>query len=227
LSLKDTAQVGEIADTSELVVLVMNLEGRSVGLLAAQPVDVVDAVVAIDTITHRQKGISGSGIIGKDTTLLIDVYEIAEAVLGLKQPDSLPQEEQKTPPRNLPRKAAVTILLAEDSGFFRSQITKYLEADGYRVLAAEDGQAGLDLLRQHVDEVSLVVTDIEMPVMNGLELTRSIKADPALAHLPIIALTTLADEDDIAAGKAAGVTAYEVKLDKEKLLQTIRQNLLS
>jgi two-component system chemotaxis sensor kinase CheA len=54
-----------------------------------------------------------------------------------------------------------------------------------------------------------------------------IKADPALAHLPIIALTTLADEDDIAAGKAAGVTAYEVKLDKEKLLQTIRQNLPS
>jgi two-component system chemotaxis sensor kinase CheA len=58
-------------------------------------------------------------------------------------------------------------------------------------------------------------------------LTRSIRSDPALAHLPIIALTTLADEGDIAAGKAAGVSAYEIKLDKEKLLQTIRQNLPS
>jgi two-component system, chemotaxis family, sensor kinase CheA len=64
-----------------------------------------------------------------------------------------------------------------------------------------------------------------MPVMNGLELTRSIKADPTLAHLPVIALTTLADENDITAGKAVGVAAYEIKLDKEKLLQTIRQNL--
>jgi two-component system chemotaxis sensor kinase CheA len=66
-----------------------------------------------------------------------------------------------------------------------------------------------------------------MPIMNGLQLTRLIKADPALAHLPIIALTTLADEDDIAAGKAAGVVAYEVKLDKEKLMQTVRQNIPS
>ena len=54
---------------------------------------------------------------------------------------------------------------------------------------------------------------------------REIKADPALAHLPIIALTTLADEEDVAAGKAAGVSAYEVKLDKEKLLESIRQIL--
>ena len=88
---------------------------------------------------------------------------------------------------------------------------------------AEDGQAGWELLRRHADEVRIVVTDIEMPVMNGLELTRLIKGDPGLAHLPIVALTTLADEDNISAGKEAGVAAYEVKLDKEKLLETIRQ----
>jgi two-component system chemotaxis sensor kinase CheA len=72
-----------------------------------------------------------------------------------------------------------------------------------------------------------VVTDIEMPVMNGLEFCRQIKADPALMHLPVIALTTLADEDDVAAGQAAGVSAYEVKLDKDKLLRSIRQHLLA
>jgi two-component system chemotaxis sensor kinase CheA len=227
LSLKDAAEVGDIADTADLVVLVIDLEGRTVGLLAAQPVDVIEAVLAVDGVTHRQKGISGSGIIGNDTTLLVDVYEIAEVVLGLKQQPSLVEEEQKGPTHNQPRKGAITIVLAEDSGFFRNQVTKYLESEGYRVLAGEDGQAALNLLRQHVNEVNLVVTDIEMPVMNGLEFTRSIKADPALMHLPVIALTTLADEDDIAAGKAAGVSAYEIKLDKEKLLQTVRQNLPS
>jgi two-component system chemotaxis sensor kinase CheA len=237
LSLKDTAEVGEIADTADLVVLVMNLSGRLLGLLAAQPVDVIDAVVAIDAVTHRQKGISGSTIIGKDTTLLIDVNEIAEAVLGL--PALRRDVSRNVSGGNVSVgnpagtdvagnvSTGVTILLAEDSSFFRNQVSKYLEADGFHVLAAEDGQAGLDLLRQHVGEVRIVVTDIEMPIMDGLEFTRRIKADPALAHLPVIALTTLADEDDIAAGKAAGVTQYEVKLDKEKLLQTIRQNLLS
>jgi two-component system chemotaxis sensor kinase CheA len=75
--------------------------------------------------------------------------------------------------------------------------------------------------------VRLVVTDIEMPVMDGLEMTRRIKADPALKHLPVIALTTLADDEDISAGQKAGVASYEIKLDKDKLLQTIRQLLNS
>jgi two-component system, chemotaxis family, sensor kinase CheA len=227
LSLKDTAQVGDIAENAELVVIVMNLAGRSLGLLAARPVDVIEADLTIDTLTHRQIGISGSCIIGKETTLLIDVNEIASSILGIKQTEAQPIAEPAITTTDLPGNASFTILLVEDSSFFRGQVGKYLEGDGYRVLSAEDGQAGLDLLRQHISEVSLVVTDIEMPIMNGLEMTRSIKADPALAHLPVIALTTLADEDDIAAGKEVGVVAYEVKLDKEKLLQSIRQNLLS
>jgi len=70
----------------------------------------------------------------------------------------------------------------------------------------------------------LIVTDVYMPGTDGLELTWE-RADPALAHLPIIALTTLSNEDAVAAGKAAGVSAYEVKLDKEKLIQSVRQNL--
>ena len=220
LSLKDAAQVGEISQSADLVVLVMTLGGHKVGLLAAQPVDVVETVLNIDASTHRQKGISGSGIIGKETTLLLDMDEIAETVLGPIRP--VPQVLSRFGAAN---PHAITILLVEDSGFFRNQVSKYLEESGYRVLAAEDGQLGLALLRQHAAEVQLVVTDIEMPNMNGLELTRAIKANPELAHLPVIALTTLADEDDITAGKIAGVASYEVKLDKEKLLQAIRQNL--
>ncbi|MEI8131274.1 MAG: chemotaxis protein CheW [Leptolinea sp.] len=225
LQLNDTSQVGEIDEAAELVVIVMNHKGRSFGLLAARPVDVIEVSLTIDPSTHRQKGISGSCIIGKDTTLLVDVEEISAAGLGIHLPEALEQAIPLTQPVNF-NSSAVTLLLVEDSDFFRSQVPKTLEGDGYRVLSAEDGQAGLNLLRQHSADVRLVVTDIEMPVMNGLELTRAIKADPALAHLPVIALTTLADEEDIVTGKAAGVIAYEVKLDKEKLLQTIRQTLL-
>jgi two-component system, chemotaxis family, sensor kinase CheA len=226
LSLKDTSQVGEFAETAELVVIVMNRSGRTVGLLAARPVDVIETSLQVDRITHRQNGISGSCIISNETTLLVDVDEMMTAVLGQYQPDMPALTDPKVSMRNLSDHSAVTILLVEDSSFFRSQVTKYLESDGYHVLLAEDGQAGLDLLRQNASEVSLVVTDIEMPVMNGLQMTRLIKGDPTLAHLPIIALTTLADEDDIAAGKEAGVTDYEVKLDKDKLLQAIRQYLI-
>ena len=223
MSLKDTSQVGEIAETADMVVLVMNYNRRLLGLLAAQPVDVIEAALSLDAITHRQKGIAGSSIIGKDTTLLVDVEEIAADIFGASPADSRLKTGQSAVKHG--ENTPVTILLVEDSGFFRSQVGKYLEADGYRVLTVEDWQAGLEMLREHAVEVQLVVTDIEMPVMNSLEMTRLIKADPTLAHLPVIALTTLADEADVAAGKAAGVTAYEVKLDKEKLLNTIRLNL--
>ena len=224
LSLKDTSHLGDFAETAELVVIVMKRAGRSIGLLAARPVDVIETQLQLDRTTHRQKGVAGSCIIGKDTTLLVDVDEIAAAVLGESSPESQPAAAKAGAKGELAvNPSAATILLVEDSGFFRSQVSKYLEAEGYRVLMAEDGQAGWELLRRHADEVRIVVTDIEMPVMNGLELTRLIKGDPGLAHLPIVALTTLADEDNISAGKEAGVAAYEVKLDKEKLLETIRQ----
>ena len=78
--LEDTARVGKLAETADLVVIVMTRAGRSIGLLAAQPVDVVETVLSIDAATHRQNGISGSCIIGKDTTLLVDVDEIGAAV---------------------------------------------------------------------------------------------------------------------------------------------------
>jgi two-component system, chemotaxis family, sensor kinase CheA len=225
MRLKDTAQVGEFAEAADLVVIVISLAGRSTGLLAAQPVDVVEADILIDPITHRQKGISGSCIIGKDTTLLVNIDELAETIMEINQPAAQVKEGLPAAGHAPAKNGAATILLAEDSGFFRNQVSKYLEADGYRVLAAVDGQAALDLLREHSREVTLVVTDIEMPVMDGLEFARQIKADADLSHLPIIALTTLADEEDVAAGKAAGVSSYEIKLDKEKLLLAIRQQV--
>lgn len=223
--LQDSAQVGTLAVDAEPVVIVLRQEEHAMGLLAAMPVDVVETAAVVDTFTHRQRGIAGSSIIQNQTTLIVDVSELVEAS-GLHQRKTplsttatvaAPAEKSKLPD------TAITVLLAEDSDFFRRQVRKYLEDAGYRVLDAEDGQAAWELLQHHRDEVRLVVTDIEMPHMDGLELTRRIKADPALAALPVIALSSLADEADIAAGRAAGVDEYEIKLDREALLRQARE----
>jgi two-component system chemotaxis sensor kinase CheA len=60
-----------------------------------------------------------------------------------------------------------------------------------------------------------------MPNMNGFELSEKIKSSPAFAHLPVIALTTLAGEEDIATGKKVGIDDYQIKLDREKLMNSI------
>jgi two-component system, chemotaxis family, sensor kinase CheA len=120
---------------------------------------------------------------------------------------------------------AVTILYAEDSRFFRNQVKGFMEETGYKVIEAEDGMAAWELLQKHAGEVALVVTDIEMPRLDGYGLANKIKSDQRFSPLPVIALTTLAGEDDEAKGRAAGIDDYQVKLDREKLVESIQRQL--
>ncbi|MFH1146448.1 MAG: response regulator, partial [Pseudomonadota bacterium] len=117
------------------------------------------------------------------------------------------------------------ILLAEDSDFFRNQVKNFIQEEGYAVLAAPDGLKAWKLLEKHPDEITLVVTDIEMPNMDGFELAGRIRKDARFAGLPIIAVTSLASEKDMARGRDAGISDYQVKLDREKLMASVRQFL--
>jgi two-component system chemotaxis sensor kinase CheA len=221
VTLADAARVKPIGETKDLAVIVSNVHNREVGLLGAMPVDVIETKAEIDQVTHRQKGVAGSAIIRDRTTLISDVFELVDTVY--------PEwGQEKMAARSAvigTARGAISVLLAEDSGFFRAQVKRFLEEDGYIVFEAPDGEAAWEILIQHVDEVRAVVTDIEMPRLTGLGLAKRIRADARTARLPVIALTSLAGEEDQAKGLAAGVDDYQVKLDRDKLLESVRQNL--
>lgn len=217
VTLADTAQVKPIGEAQKLAVMIANIRGHEVGLLGAMPVDVVETSERIDQTTHRQKGVTGSAIIRGRTALIVDLYGLVDATWpewAVQQPIAKPRSPDATD---------AAVLVAEDSDFFRTQVCGYLEADGYTVLAAPDGEAAWELLLQNVERVRAVVTDIEMPRLDGLGLTRRIRADRRTALLPIIALTSLAAEEDVAQGKAAGVDDYQTKLDRDQLLDRLRE----
>ena len=109
------------------------------------------------------------------------------------------------------------ILLAEDSDFFRKQVQSFLEEAGHRVVACEDGLIAWNALRAAPEKFHLVVTDLEMPNLNGFELTERVKSDPATQDLTVMALTSLASEEAMERGKRAGIDRYLVKLDREQL----------
>jgi two-component system chemotaxis sensor kinase CheA len=92
---------------------------------------------------------------------------------------------------------------------------------GYTVSEAEEGLVGWNKLEEHADEISILVTDIEMPNMNGFELTQRIRKHERYKNLPIIALTTLASAEDVERGKVVGVNEYHIKLDKERLMVSV------
>ena len=219
IAIDDVAKVKPLADREKLLVVVFLISGKEVGLLATDPVDAMEVSARFDESTLKQTGIMGSAIIDNYTTQMVDIFGLMETV----NPDWF---SEKDAVQTSDGKAA-TILYAEDSKFFRAQVKGFLKDEGYNVIEAEDGMIAWNLLQEHADEISLVVTDIEMPNLDGLGLIGKIKEDERYSHLPVIAMTTLAGDEEMAKGKEAGVDDYLVKLDREKLMESIHGFLSS
>lgn len=219
MSLSDVARVGSITDEQDLVVIVAQICDREVGLLAAMPVDVLETRSVVDRVTHKQNGIAGSAIIREKTILLADLFELAQMVYpewNLSRETVAAQEGQLN----------CQLILAEDSDFFRSQVKRILESEGFTVLGAADGEEAWKLLTENPETIQAIVTDVEMPRLSGLGLTTRIRNDARFKDLPVVALSSLAGEEDIARGKESGVNEYIVKLDRDFLILTLR-NLLT
>ncbi len=216
-AIEEVADVKPLADKDDLLVIVFSIGGRDIGLLATPPLDATEEALVIDDVTLKQPGIMGSAIIGGQTTLMVNIFGIVETL----NPDWFKKQETVM----VSDDRAATVLYAEDSNFFRSQVMEYLKEDGYNIIEAEDGAIAFDLLEEHSSEISLVITDIEMPNMDGFELASKIKSDSRYKHLPVIALTTMASDDDISKGKKVGIDDYQIKLDKEKLMKSVYKHL--
>ena len=202
-------------ESPHLNVIVFEAEGTEVGLVAPEIRDIREVPAIADTFTLQEPGVLGSTVIENQPTRLLDLYHLVKQAGLLESKPSRPQTQT----------SQHTLLLAEDSSFFRKQVKAFLQDAKYSVVEAEDGQVAWDLLERGEHDIHLVVTDIEMPNMNGFELCRRIKCSTNLAHLPVIALTSLAGEEDQRRGREVGVDDYQVKMNRDKLLASISEQL--
>ena len=117
-----------------------------------------------------------------------------------------------------------TILTVDDASTMRKMVSLTLKAAGHQVLEAPDGTAALSVLR--CQPADLVITDIHMPNMDGIELTRRLRAMPGFNRTPILLLTTESDPGKKAEGRAAGATGWIVKpFQQEQLLAIVAKVL--
>ena len=117
-----------------------------------------------------------------------------------------------------------TILSIDDSKAIREMVTFTLEPEGYDVVEAENGAEGLEQLR--AAKPALVVTDLNMPVMDGLEFITQARADPAGSGIPIVMLTTESAPEMKAKGKEAGATGWINKpFDSDQLIAVTKKLL--
>lgn len=117
-----------------------------------------------------------------------------------------------------------TILAVDDSASLRQMVGYALRRAGHEVIEAADGAEGLD--QAQACQADLILSDVNMPVMDGLELVRNLRALPAYRFTPVLMLTTESSQEKKQQGRAVGATGWLVKpFDPEKLLATIRRVL--
>jgi two-component system chemotaxis sensor kinase CheA len=166
----------------------------------------------------RVRNIAGAAVLGtgKVVPILHPGDLLKSAAKGTAMAGTVPAMEH-------PETARKSILIAEDSITARTLLRNIIESAGYETVSAVDGLDALALLR--TEEIDLVVSDVDMPRLNGFELTTRIRASREFADLPVLLVTSLDSREDRERGIEAGANAYIVKssFDQSNLLDTIKR----
>ncbi|MDG2223108.1 MAG: chemotaxis protein CheW [Rubripirellula sp.] len=215
LEVNEAIPVKFVDETEHLHVIVFKVCGHEVGLIAPHLNDIRDCDISRITEVSGQNGTAGVTVIENRTTRILDLYGITESARPewfARFKASAEKDAEQHPLR---------ILICEDSPFFLGFLTRTLKGEGHQVTACEDGAEGWEVLVDEANEFDLLLTDVEMPVLDGLALTKRVRDDARLRDLPVIALTSLADLESIQRGQEAGVNDYQVKMNKPELLASI------
>ncbi|OSQ39656.1 chemotaxis protein CheW [Thalassospira mesophila] len=191
--------------------LVFQDRERTMGLVVDEIVDIVDDVLNVE-LTSDRDGLVGSAVVDGKATDLID----AGYYLELAFSDWFGTEETTGEKKK--------VLLVDDSPFFRNLLTPMLSVSGFKVTSVESAEQAIEL-KNNGAIFDAIISDIEMPGMNGFEFAESLQNDEAWGEVPIIALSSHTSEEDFERGRRAGFSDYVAKFDREALVSTLIQTL--
>ncbi|MBF0451275.1 MAG: hybrid sensor histidine kinase/response regulator [Candidatus Magnetomorum sp.] len=184
--------------------------GTPFGILFTKLKGVVEMPEVIQKENYNLNCIFACAVVNDRLTLLLDIFELLKA--GEKKWFSSGSILEKTD-------RTISILLVEDTVFFSQLIRNFLESGGYKVYTAENGLEALSVLeKSHID---LIVSDIEMPIMDGWRFIQAVRNNKHYQHIPAMALTALNSRESMDKSKQMGFNAHEVKIDKDRMLACV------
>lgn len=202
--------------SKSLPCVILKVGGEQLGLVVDALLDEQDVVMKPQSkLLKRIRNVSGATILGTGEVCMIlnpsDLLKSARKRAGFISAIKLLESVQRKK----------VVLMVEDSITVRTQVKRILENAGYEVIAAVDGLDGYEKLRTR--SVDAVVSDVQMPHLDGLELTGRIRQHKEYNDLPVILVTSLASEEDKRRGAEVGANAYIVKsaFDQNVLLETL------
>jgi two-component system chemotaxis sensor kinase CheA len=198
----------------EFDVVVFTYDGRTIGLVVDSITDIVEAPLDIKLASSQEHFLGSILLLGK-TTDVVDVgYLLKDLVTDLGRFGS-----------TAARVSGVRVLLVEDSVFFRKLIVPFLRDSGYIVTEAGEGNEALKLVDAHKAAFDIVVTDIEMPEMDGFELATQLRRDSRFAQVPILAFTSTVNDIFQQRALRVGMSDIILKTDREALVNAMAKQL--
>lgn len=194
-----------------LPMLVFSDAGRSMGLVVDEIIDIVEDRLEVEVGSERP-GVLGSAVIKGKATEVVDIGHF------------LPQAFEDWFRRKEISAEALTrsLLFVDDAPFFRNMLGPVLKAAGYRVTVLPSAQEALAML-ENGRLFDVIVSDIEMPEMNGFEFAEAVKRHPRLRHIPILALSSLCTPASIERGRQSGFDDYIAKFDRPGLIAALKE----
>ena len=195
--------------TGKQAVLVFSDQGRSMGLAVDEVVDIVRDRMAIE-LTSERASVLGSAIIAGKATDIVNIGHYLTLAFSNWFDGTV--EAQLTAQRRA--------LVVDDSAFFRNLIVPQLRAAKWNVTSAINGAEALRILEAE-KPFDIVISDIEMPEMGGLDFAQAVRRDARFQTLPMIALSSHANANDVEQGRAAGFDEYLSKADQPHLPENL------
>ena len=223
INVSDYLEFEDVSKNSEnngkFAVVVVKHYNRYFGMLVDSIIDVIEIKGETAESLSQSVGVNGNVIYNEQIIVCIDVYSIINEFSGLDINDPNTNELQQLP-KNL------QILLVEDSNSYRSHIQRTLSNFGFNVHTEKNGRAAYQyLLSASKKEVDFVITDIEMPEMDGFELLDNIRNSEKWKGIPVIAMTTRYTEELVKRGKEVGFSDFLKKFDETVLLKSMVKQL--
>jgi len=204
----------KIKDDERQPVLVFTDRDRSMGLLVEEIVDIVEDHLKME-LQVEQPGVIGTAVINGKATEVIDTgYYLTQAFgdwFGSQENKAFADEGAEE----------WRVLFVDDSAFFRNLLTPLLSVNGYQVTAVEAADKALRL-REEGSTFDAIISDIEMPGMDGFSFAKAVRADERWRDIPMIALSSHASTKDFEHGREAGFDDYVVKFDREAVMQVLK-----
>lgn len=215
------------AKSKEKVPIVVLRRGDHLfGIEVEEIQDVVNLPARIDESVKDRPGILGTLLANDRVLVVVDVFGMLD---NLRSEMAIAAGAVPTNGQEIATKESLVsdrrkshVLIVEDGAFFRNYMRQILTESGYRVTTAADGGEAFSILESaQPRQFSLVLSDIEMPVMDGWELAKKVRKLPNFASIPMVAISTRFSNGDIERGKDAGFTRYLQKLNAEVLLNEL------